>query len=237
MGEDDDYYDGGSGVVEMIDNGDGTFTDPNDGSIFQDGQQIGWDNGDGTWIGLDGQLYNDDGSLVESQVEPDPATAFRWDDTYGAYYDPLTDKYYRIDDNGEVYVADIITHFPESGDQPAAQEAPGFFESVGNFFAKLFGGSGTGGTGAGGGGFGGGGSGGGSGSQQQAQQRANQAAQQLHQAQAQGASAAQLNALRAQLAIAQAAVAQTGGSDLGKYFLIAAGALTVAYVATSSRRK
>lgn len=219
----DCYDDGNDGVIAaeppaedwrdgLVDNGDGSYSDPETFQIFDDsGNVIGIENDDGTWTGLNGMVYNADGSAAF-----DPT--FEYDPVSGLYRDNLTGLYYYLDAEGNAQP------FQEgqNADPQDFTQPKGFLESIGDALGKLFGGSGA---------QGGGGSMS-TGQQQGAQQRAQQAQQQLQQAQQQGASAAQLAQLRQQLALAQAAAS---GSDSTKLILIAAAAVGVTYAIASRR--
>lgn len=72
---DDDYgwsgYDDG-GVITgepWIDNGDGSFTDPGTFEIWQDGEIIGFDNGDGTWTANDGTIFDSDNNPIDGPID------------------------------------------------------------------------------------------------------------------------------------------------------------------------
>ncbi len=178
-----------------------------------------YDNGDGSWTGEDGLLYDADGNWIG--VDFGDGT---WSDIDGNIFDS---------DNNPIGLLDGGTYSDADLAAMISGDGPGFWAGVGKFFSNLFGGPGSG--GAGGGGFGGGG--GMSSGQSSAQQKAQQAAQQLAQARAMGASPQTLAALQRQLAVAQAALGRTGGAGGQNMILIAAVVGLGVYALTSSRRR
>lgn len=233
-----DYSDPGSTVVDWFDNGDGSWTNLADGTIWENDQVIGYDFGDGTWMDLDGNIRGADNQLL-----PGFDASFEYDEASGFWFDTLTGAW--INEAGEVVsfggdapsFPDSLPGGPDTSGDYTPNQGGGFWQSVGDFLGKIFGG-GSGAPGGGGGGFGGGGSfgGGSSGAQQQAQQRAQQAAQQLARAQQQGASAQQIAQLQQQLALSQAVLSRMGGSNVGQTILIAAAVGVGVYALATSRR-
>lgn len=249
MWDDDEYYyydtpdDYGGTVVEeeddsWIDNGDGSWTDASTGEIYDDmGFFVGWDNFDGTWYGSDGLLYAVDnetiGNGVESSFEYNPDTDLYWDKLIGSWF---TEDGQYVSDNPAGPSFEELADARGSYNGETLETKPGFFDTVGNFLGKIFGGSGS----SGGGGFGGGGSFGGSssssGQKEAAQQREQQAAQQLAQARQQNASQQTITNLQRQLALAQGAAAAANRTDWTKPILIAGSLLVGAYAFASLRR-
>jgi hypothetical protein len=247
-GEDYDYYDyPDPGVIDepppppdpwdnLTDNGDGSFTDSNGDIYDAAGIWLGFENDDGTWTDPEGNVWTIDNTpAFDPTFEVDPET--------GLVFDHLSGSWYAIDGAGNPILVSENPDGPSFEELAAARgivdgsqfaEPPGILQTIGNFFGKLFGGSG----GQGGGNFGGGGGGGGSmssGQKQQAETRANQAAQQLAQARAQGATAATIQNLERQLALAQAVAAKGAGLDWGKTILVAVTVGAVTYAIASRR--
>ncbi len=206
------YYDDEGNWIP--DDGGDIITDPGNGTDEGDmitdpnftGDQDYFDNGDGTWTGADGLIYDDQLNWIG--IDYGDGT---WSNLSGEVFDA----------NGN------SLGFLDFGD---LNTGGGFWDGVSNFFSSLFGGKSSGGTtGGGGGGFGG------TAGQRQAQQRAQQLSQQLAQARAAGATQAQIAALQRQYAIAAAAAGGSGGLDM-KTILIAAGVGLGVYALVSSRR-
>jgi hypothetical protein len=226
------------------------------GTIWDNGVPIGQDNGDGSWSDFTGNIYDDQdnwigiegpngtwvdglGTVYNADNEPIGDFGFAYDPESGLYFDAISRAWYAEDPQGDFH---LVGENPEglTFEEAAAAQGimlgtdletdPGFFEKVGNFLSKIFGGSSTGGQG-GGGNFGGGG---GSSSQQQqaAQQRAQTAQQQLAQAQQSGANAQQLAALQQKLALANAALAKVESGGTMKTILIAGGTALGVYALT-----
>lgn len=232
-----------NGLPIGFDNGDGSWTDTA-GNIYDENDQfLGIDNGDGSWWGADGVLYGADNTPIADPVLDGPGfdSTFEYDPATGLYFDTLTGAWFAVAPDGTPQHVSDNPAGPSFEELATAQgiatgaqltTTPGFFSTVGSFLGKLFGGS------ASGGGFssgsGGGSSGGGS-SSQQAQQRQQQAQQQLNQARAQNAPQQQIAQLQQQLKLTKAAAQQARQFEIAKYFLIAAGAGAVAYVATTRR--
>lgn len=170
--------------------------------------------------------WNNDGMTQESldagHLNDLPLTDnIAYDSANDAWFDRDTGQWYDIDGNSLPGMEGLqpreenLTLGAQSTDQvtpTGVNTGPGVLESIGNFFGKLF--TGSGGSSSGGIPSMGGASLGGS---QQARSQVQSAQQQLQQAQAAGASSAQLSQLRLQLLQANAALsaAQKSSSTTG----------------------
>ncbi len=216
------------------DNGDGSYTDTNDGAIYDGatGAQVGQDNFDGTWTDTNtreifdaqgnylgyfddqGNRYNADDTsyqtALDGMVDNGDGT---FTDRDGQIFDAQGNYLGSIDANGNRFNPDDTPYRPTS-----SSTSGGVLNSLGNALKGLLGGGGT-----------GGGSGGGSGGGQSAAQ----AAQKLAQAQAAGASAQQIAALQRALQLAQSASGLTTQNTI----LIASAAVLGVYLLTQSRRQ
>lgn len=214
-----DFQDGtvDDGLGGWTDNGDGSFTNAA-GEIYDyEGNFVGWENEDGTWVDAFGYVYDADGNLIGDAIAFE--NSMTYEPVLGLYIDKITGQIFNPD--GSSYTGEIAV--------PGSDTGGGFWDGVGKFFSKIFGGSGSGG-GLGGGNFGGMSSGG------AAQQRAEQSAQKLQQAQQSGASAQQLAQLQQQLTIARAAAASAASSSSSSPYLIGAAVLVGALILTRRQR-
>jgi hypothetical protein len=158
MGE-DDYWDPGydeypdpdtGGDVGTIEDDPGSTVQGSDDPNTDDGSdQDYYDNGDGTWTGADGIVYDDNLNVLGVDLG---------DGTFAS----LDGEIFDAQGNSLGYI-----------NPNTADESPGFWSGLGKFLSGIFGGSGSG----GGGGFGGGATGGQSSMAQKAQQLGQQLAQ------------------------------------------------------------
>lgn len=217
-------------AMDLIDNGDGSLTDLNTGYLYDsDGYQIGYDNFDGTWFDLAGNLFANDGTPILTNADANGGTPAA--DTGGAGFNEWGDPSWYFGDDGqgnEVYAAIA----PDGSTYYAVYDAAGNFlgtvDDYGNVLSdparaanansaartispqSIF---------SGGGGA------------PSAGALAQQLGQMLTQSRAAGAPASQ----QAQLLAAQRAAQSQAATDDTKKYLIAAGALLAVFALTRQR--
>ncbi len=114
-----------NGEVIGFDNGDGSWTAA-DGSIFGENDElIGWETGNGNWLGLDGVLYDSENNPIDlhgaGETPQNFDGTFEFDETTGLYFDSLTGAWFAVGADGNaVFVSDNING-PSFDEMAAAQ--------------------------------------------------------------------------------------------------------------------